>query len=66
MIVTISEKTNKPLCWNINLDLKYNIWSLCFLLKKNFFFSLTIRMNGKNVNFRDKKVKKGDFYKNKK
>ena len=39
---------------------------IVFFIKKNYFFSLTIRMNGKNVNFRDKKVKKGDFYKNKK
>ena len=32
-----------------------------------FFSSLGIRMNGKNINFDDKKIKKGDFYnKNKK
>ena len=38
------------------------------LLQRNsyFFFSLSIRMSGKNVNFRDKKFKKSDFYKNKK
>ena len=32
-----------------------------------FFSSLGIRMNRKNINFDDKKIKKGDFYnKNKK
>ena len=35
---------------------------------KNFslFFSLSIRMNGKNINFEDKKINKSSFYKNKK
>ena len=37
------------------------------IIKKNYiFFSLSIRMSGKNVNFGDKKIKKSDFYKNKK
>ena len=37
------------------------------LLKKIYFFSLQyIRMSGKNINFDDKKIKKSDFYKNKK
>ena len=31
-----------------------------------FFFSFSIRMSGKNVNFGDKKIKKSNFYKNKK
>ena len=32
-----------------------------------FFSSLCIRMNGKSINFNDKKIKKSDFYiKNKK
>ena len=32
-----------------------------------YFFSLqSIRMSGKNMNFGDKKMKKSDFYKNKK
>ena len=30
------------------------------------FFSQSIRMSGKNINFEDKKIKKSDFYKNKK
>ena len=31
------------------------------------FFSLYLRMNGKSINFNDKKIKKSDFYnKNKK
>ena len=30
------------------------------------FFWLCIRMSGKKVNFEDKKIKKSDFYKNKK
>ena len=35
--------------------------------KKYFtFFSSCTRMSGKNVNFRDKKMKKSNFYKNKK
>ena len=37
------------------------------MLKKNFtFFSPSIRISGKNVNFGDKKIKKCDFYKKKK
>ena len=36
-------------------------------IKKIYFFSLQyIRMSVKNINFEDKKIKKGDFYKNKK
>ena len=31
-----------------------------------FFFSSSIRMTGKNVNFGDKKIKTSDFYKSKK
>ena len=31
----------------------------------NFFFVSSIRMSGKNVNFENKKIKKVDFYKNK-
>ena len=31
-----------------------------------FFFSSSIRISEKNVNFGDKKIKKSDFYKNKK
>ena len=37
------------------------------IIKKNYFFFFTIyRMSGKNINFEDKKIKKFDFYKNKK
>ena len=37
------------------------------LWKIFYFFSLQrIRISGKNINFEDKKVKKSDFYKNKK
>ena len=37
------------------------------LLKKfYFFFSYTVRINGKNVNFGDKKIKQINFYKSKK
>ena len=37
------------------------------LLKKKLLFSLHyIRMSGKNINFDDKKIKKSEFYKNKK
>ena len=35
--------------------------TLCIL-----FFLLYIRTSGKNINFEDKKIKKCDFYKNKK
>ena len=47
------------------------IWddSLCTqIIIKNFwlFFSSSIRMSGKNMNFGDKKIKKSNFYKNKK
>ena len=35
-------------------------------MKDFTFFSLSIRMSRKNVNFGDKKVKKSDFYKSKK
>ena len=38
-----------------------------FIIKKFYFFSLLyIRMSGKNINFNDKKIKKSNFYKNKK
>ena len=46
------------------------MWSLyihpnCY--KKNFtFFSSSIRMSWKNINFGDNKIQKSDFYKNKK
>ena len=37
------------------------------LLKKFYFFSLLyIRMSGKSINFDNNKIKKNDFYKNKK
>ena len=37
------------------------------IIKKFYFFSLQyIRMSGKTINFNDKKIKKSDFYKNKK
>ena len=37
------------------------------LYRKFYFFSLLfIRMSGNNINFGDKKTKKGDFCKNKK
>ena len=37
------------------------------LFKKNYFFSLLyIRMSRNNINFDDKRIKKSDFYKNKK
>ena len=36
-------------------------------MKIFYFFSLLyITMSGKNINFDDKKIKKSDFYKNKK
>ena len=38
-------------------------------MKKNyifFFFSPSITMSGKSINFDDKKTKKSDFYKNEK
>ena len=35
-------------------------------LKKNFFLQQSIRMNGKSINFDDKKINKSTFYKNKK
>ena len=35
------------------------------LLENFTFFSSSIRMSGKNVNFGDKKIKKNSFYKNK-
>ena len=31
-----------------------------------FFFSPSIRMSGKNINFEDKKISKSNFYKNNK
>ena len=40
------------------------MWPL--LVNPNYFFSLSIRVSGKNVNFRDKKFLKSDFYKKKK
>ena len=36
------------------------------LLLEKLFFSSNIRMSGKNVNFGDKKIKEGNFHKNKK
>ena len=37
------------------------------IIKKNYFFSLLYtRMSVNNVNFEDKKIKKSDFYTNKK
>ena len=45
------------------------MWSLPWhpnYYKKNYSFSSSIRMGGKNVNFGDKKIKESDFYKNKK
>ena len=33
---------------------------------KKYFFSSSIRMSRKNINFGDKEIKKSDFYKNKK
>ena len=37
------------------------------IIKKIYFFSLMhIRMSTKNINFEDKKIKKSEFYKNKK
>ena len=37
------------------------------IILKNYFFSLqSIRINGENINFDDKKIKKSDFNKNKK
>ena len=54
MIFTISQKTNKPLCWNINLDLRYNIWSLSVhpkqAIKKYNFFVSQIRMINLSLN----------------
>ena len=48
---------------------KYAI-TLCIpkiIIKKfYFFFSSSMRMNGKNVNFGDKEILKSGFYKNKK
>ena len=45
------------------------MWSLyiqpnCY--KKVYFFSLNIRISGKNMNFGDKKIKKVNFTKTKK
>ena len=49
----------KP-CWNINLNTSYNIWSLPahlkFLYKLFSFFSQSIRMSRKKVNFGDNKI----------
>ena len=54
----------KKSCWNItNLDLQKSMWSLP--VHTNVFLP-SIRMSGKNVNFGDKKIKRSDFYKNKK
>ena len=36
------------------------------IVKISTFFSSSMRMSRKNVNFEDKKKKKNDFYKNKK
>ena len=37
-----------------------------YYIKKFYFFSSqSIRMNGKNINFNDKIIKKSDFYNNK-
>ena len=52
-----------------NLLLKYMVTACMakLLLKKVYFFSLLyIRMSGKNINFDDKKIKRSEFYKNKK
>ena len=62
---------NKPLCWNIiNLGLQQNIWWFHihpnYYEEKCYFFSPSIRMSGKNVNFGDKIIKKHKFYRNKK
>ena len=42
--------------------------TLKIVIKKKFtfFFSASIRMSRKNVNFGDKNINKSDFYKNKK
>ena len=45
-----------------------HFYKKCFFttIKDFYFFSLhSIRMNTKKINFDDKKIKKSDFYKNK-
>ena len=52
IIVTISQKTNKPLCWNINLDPRYNLWLLSThpnYYKKSFYFFFTKYKNDKFI-----------------
>ena len=44
----------------------HSAYTQIVIKKYLLFFSLSIRMSGKNVNFGDKKIKKSDFYKNKK
>ena len=62
--VTISQKTNKPLCLNINLDPRYSIslhiYPNCY--KKFFAFVFIKYKNERN----ECKFEKSDFYKNKK
>ena len=40
--------------------------TLIIIKKFDFFSSQNIKMDTKNINFDDKKIKKSDFYKNKK
>ena len=40
--------------------------TLIIIKKFDFFSSHNIKMDTKNINFDDKKIKKSDFYKNKK
>ena len=61
MIATISQKTNKPLCSNIDLDPMCNTWSLhiypnYYKKRFTFLFSPYIRMSGKK--FRERKNQK--------
>ena len=60
----------KPLCWNTNLDSRYNRWSLPVhlkLLHKNFLlFFIKYTNEQKERKFWRQKIKKSDFYKNKK
>ena len=51
-VVTISQKTSRPLCWNINLDTRYNIWSLYIYPNAyNFFFFYFFFTKYKNDKF---------------
>ena len=73
MIVTISQKTNKPLCWNIiNLGLQYNIW-LRYIYPNSytiffyfFFFFTKYKNECKERKFCKQKNQKEAFYKNEK